>query len=392
MSVGLFSGLQRGKRPYYKEEHLLFQEALRKFLEKEAAPYFEQWEEDRLVPRSFWKKLGENGFLCPSVSEEYGGSGGDFALSLVLSEETGRIGGGLAGPGAHSNIIVPYLESFGTEEQKRKYLPGCVSGDIITAIAMTEPGTGSDLANISTTAIKNGDHYIVNGQKTFITNGIHADLVILACKTNVEAKPAHKGVSLLIIEKDMEGFSRGKKLKKVGMHAQDTAELIFEDVKVPVENLLGEEGEGFKYLMSKLQQERIMAAFGSQNGVESMLRMTINYVKEREAFGKPISKFQNTQFKLAEIATEAQLGRTFIDDLIMRHQRGEDIVTEVSMAKWWITDLARRTSVECMQLHGGYGYMEEYKIARAYRDTAISPIFAGTNEIMKVIIAKNLGL
>ena len=392
MSVLSFLDTQKAKRPYYKEEHYMFQDAIRKFLEKEAAPYFDQWEEDRLVPRSFWKKLGQNGFLCPSVSEEYGGSGGDFALSLVLSEETGRIGAGLAGPGAHSNIIVPYLESFGTEEQKRKYLPGCVSGEIITAIAMTEPGTGSDLAGITTTAIKEGNHYIINGQKTFITNGIHADLIIVACKTNLEGNPPHKGVSLLLVEKDTPGFSRGKKLKKVGMHAQDTAELIFEDVKVPVENLLGMEGEGFKYLMSKLQQERIMAAFGAQMAAEGMLRLTINYVKEREAFGKPISKFQNTQFKLAEIATEVQLGRTFLDDLIMKHLRGKDIVTEVSMAKWWITDLARRISPECMQLFGGYGYMEEYPIARRYRDIAISPIFAGTNEIMKVIIAKNLGL
>lgn len=392
MSALTFLEPHKAKRPYYSEEHLMFQDSLRKFLEKEAAPYFEQWEEERLVPRSFWKKLGQNGFLCPAVSEKYGGGGGDFALSLVLSEETARIGAGLVGPGAHSNIIVPYLESFGTEEQKQKYLPGCVSGDIITAIAMTEPGTGSDLASITTTAIKDGDHYIINGQKTFITNGIHADLIIVACKTDLEATPAHKGISLLLVEKDTAGFSRGKKLKKVGMHAQDTAELIFEDVKVPVSNLLGEEGEGFKYLMSKLQQERIMAAFGAQIATEEMLRMTIQYVKERQAFGKPISKFQNTQFKIAEMATEVQLGRTFLDELIIKHQRGENIVTEVSMAKWWITDMARRISPECMQLHGGYGYMEEYPIARKYRDIAISPIFAGTNEIMKVIISKNLGL
>ena len=392
MTVLSFLEPQKIRRPYYKEEHFMFQDSLRKFLEKEAAPYFEQWEEERLVPRSFWKKLGQNGFLCPAVSEKYGGGGGDFALSLVLSEETARIGAGLVGPGAHSNIIVPYLESFGTEEQKQKYLPGCVSGDIITAIAMTEPGTGSDLASISTTAVKEGNHYIINGQKTFITNGIHADLIIVACKTDPLANPPHKGISLLLVDKDMAGFSRGKKLRKVGMHAQDTAELIFENVKVPASNLLGQEKEGFKYLMSKLQQERILAAFGAQIAAEEMLRLTVQYVKEREAFGKPISKFQNTQFKIAEMATEVQLGRTFLDELIIKHQRGEDIVTEVSMAKWWITDMARRISPECMQLHGGYGYMEEYPIARRYRDIAISPIFAGTNEIMKVIIAKNLGL
>ena len=383
---------QNTERTYFGGEHIMFRNSLRKFLEKEAIPYFEKWEEERIVPRSFWKKLGDNGFLSPSVSEEYGGVGGDFAMSIILSEELGRIGAGLAGPGTHSNIIVPYIESFGTEEQKQKYLPGCVSGEIITAIAMTEPGTGSDLANISTTAIKDGDHYVINGQKTFITNGIHSDLVVVACKTDPHANPKHKGVSLLLVEEGTPGFSKGKKLNKVGMHAQDTSELIFEDVKVPVSNLLGEEGQGFKYLMSKLQQERILAAIGGQIAAEDMLELTIKYVKEREAFGKSISKFQNTQFKIAEIATEVMIGRTFIDRLIVRHQNGEDIVTEVSMAKWWITDMARRISSECMQLHGGYGYMEEYKIARRYRDIAVSPIFAGTNEIMKVIIAKNLGL
>ena len=383
---------KNAERPYFSEEHVMFRNSLRKFLEKEAVPYFEKWEEERLVPRSFWEKLGSNGFLCPSVSEEYGGVGGDFAMSIILSEELGRVGAGIAGPGTHSNIIVPYIESFGTEEQKEKYLPGCVSGEIVTAIAMTEPGTGSDLANIRTTAIKEGDYYVINGQKTFITNGIHSNLVVVACKTDPDAKPAHKGVSLLLVEAGTPGFSKGKKLNKVGMHAQDTSELIFEDVKVPVSNLLGEEGQGFKYLMSKLQQERILAAIGGQVAAEDMLELTIKYVKEREAFGKPISKFQNTQFKLAEIATQVMLGRTFIDQLIIRHQNGEDIVTEVSMAKWWVTDMARKISAECMQLHGGYGYMEEYKIARRYRDIAVSPIFAGTNEIMKVIIAKQLGL
>ncbi|WP_423802089.1 acyl-CoA dehydrogenase family protein [Neobacillus sp. SAB-20_R2A] len=379
-------------RPYFTEEHVMFRDSLRKFLEKEAIPYYEKWEEDRLVPRSFWTKLGENGFLCPAVSEEYGGAGGDFALSIILAEELARIGGGLSGPSTHSNIIVPYLESFGTEEQKQKYLPGCVSGEIITAIAMTEPGTGSDLANISTTAVKDGESYIINGQKTFITNGIHSDLIVVACKTDPHANPPHKGVSLILVDRGTPGFYRGRKLKKVGMHAQDTAELIFEDVKVPVSNLLGEEGKGFRYLMTKLQQERILAAIGGQVAAERMLELTLKYVKEREAFGKPIGKFQNTQFKLAEIATQVQLGRTFVDQLIVRHQNGEDIVTEVSMGKWWITDMARRISGECMQLHGGYGYMEEYEIARRYRDIAVSPIFAGTNEIMKVIIAKQLGL
>lgn len=384
--------IQKTNRPYFTEEHIMFQDSLRRFLEKEAVPFFEQWEKERIVPRTLWRKLGENGFLCPEVSEDYGGVGGDFGLSIILSEELGRVGAGLSGMGTHSNIVVPYLNSFGTDEQKQKYLPGCVSGEIITAIAMTEPGAGSDLANIRTTAIKDGDEYIINGQKTFITNGILSDLIIVACKTDPQASPPHKGVSLFLVERDTPGFSRGRKLDKVGMHSQDTAELIFEDVKVPATNLLGEEGQGFKYLMAKLQQERILAAIGGQVAAEDMLELTLQYVKEREAFGKPISKFQNTQFTLAEIATEVQVGRTFIDQLVVRHQNGEDIVTEVSMAKWWITDMARRISSQCMQLHGGYGYMEEYKVARRYRDIAVFPIFAGTNEIMKVIIAKRMGL
>ena len=392
MAKTAISDKQKKERPYYTEEHVMFRDSLRKFLEKECLPYFEQWEEERLVPREFWRKMGESGFLCPSVSEEYGGAGGDFGFSAILSEETGRIGGGMAGPGAHSGIMVPYIEAFGTAKQKNKYLPGCVSGETITAIAMTEPGTGSDLAGIKTTAVKHGDEYIINGQKTFITNGIHADVVIVACKTDVNVQPAHKGISLIIVEKDTPGFSRGRKLRKVGMHAQDTAELIFEDVKVPAENLLGNEGEGFKYLMENLQQERLLAAIGGQVAAEDMLELTLSYVKEREAFGKPIAKFQNTQFTLAEIATEVQLGRTFLNQLIHRHINGDQIETEVSMAKWWITDMARRNAPKCMQLHGGYGYMEEYKIARRYRDIAVSPIFAGTNEIMKVIIAKRMGL
>lgn len=376
----------------YSDEHVMFRDSLRRFLEKEAVPYFEQWEEDCIIPRTFWRKMGENGFICPWVSEEYGGQGTDFGFSAILGEELARVGAGLTGIGTHSNIIVPYIASFGTEEQKEKYLPKCVTGEIITAIAMTEPGAGSDLAGIKTTAIKDGDHYVINGQKTFITNGIHSDLIIVACKTDPTASPPHKGVSLLLVERDTPGFSRGRKLKKVGMHSQDTAELIFENVRVPTSNLLGEEGKGFAYLMTKLQQERLIAALNALVAAEDMLEMTIQYVKEREAFGRSISKFQNTQFKIAEMATEIQIGRTFIDDLIAKHIHSEDIVTQVSMAKWWITDMAKRVAMECMQLHGGYGYMEEYKIARRYRDIPVTSIFAGSNEIMKVIISKRLGL
>ncbi|USK61698.1 acyl-CoA dehydrogenase family protein [Peribacillus asahii] len=379
-------------RIYPSNEHLMFRGSLRKFVEKEVEPYFTQWEEERLIPRELWLKLGKQGFLCPFVDEKYGGMGVDFGFAAILSEELARVGTGLSGISLHSNVVTPYISSFGTEEQKKRFLPKFVSGELISAIAMTEPGAGSDLQNISTTAIKDGSDYIVNGQKTFITNGILSDVVLVACKTDPKATPAHRGVSLLLIERGMKGFSRGRKLDKVGMHSQDTAELIFEDVRVPASNLLGEEGKGFLYLMDKLQQERLLTAIGGIVAAEDMLDITLQYVKERQAFGKPISKFQNTQFKLAEIATLVQIGRTFVDDLIVKHMEGQDIVTEVSMAKWWLTDMARRISAECMQLHGGYGYMEEYKIARRYRDAAVAPIYAGSNEIMKIIIAKNLGM
>lgn len=345
-----------------------------------------------MVPREFWNKLGQQGFICPWIDEEYGGLGLDFAFALILHEEVARVGAELTGIGTHSNIIVPYIASFGTEEQKHKFLPGCVNGNMITAIAMTEPGAGSDLANIQTTAVKDGDHYIINGQKTFITNGIHSDLIVVACKTDPTAQPAHRGISLILVERDTPGFSRGRKLDKVGMHSQDTAELIFEDVRVPVTNLIGEEGKGFYHLMTNLQQERLLCAVNAQVAAEDMLQLTTIYVKEREAFGRPISKFQHTQFKIAEMATEIQIGRVYLDNLIQKHMQEMDIVTEVSMGKWWITDMAKRVATECMQLHGGYGYMEEYKIAKRYRDIPITSIFAGSNEIMKVIISKNLGL
>lgn len=378
--------------PYLNEDHEIFRKSLRKFLEKEAYPFYEQWEEDRIIPRSFWTKMGEQGFLCPNIEEKYGGSGVDWGFSVVINEELEKVGTGLIGIGLHNDIVVPYINSYGTEEQKQRWLPKCVTGEIITAIAMTEPGTGSDLANIKTTAKLDGDHYIVNGQKTFITNGIQSDLVVVAVKTDPTAVPKHKGVSLLVIERGAPGFSRGRKLNKVGLHSQDTAELIFEDCRVPKENLLGEEGKGFLYLMEKLQQERLLVAIGAQTASEVMLQMTIDYVKSREAFGKPISSFQNTQFKIVEMATEIQMSRTFLDQLIAEHIEGHDVVTKVSMAKWKLTENARKIAVECMQLHGGYGYMEEYEIARRFRDIPVAGIYAGTNEIMKTIIAKNLGL
>lgn len=378
--------------PYLQEEHEMFRKSLRKFLEKEAYPYYEKWEEDRLIPRSFYEKMGEQGFLCPTVDEKYGGSGVDWGFAVVIIEELEKVGSSLVGASLHNEIVVPYIVSYGTEEQKQKWLPKCVSGEMITAVAMTEPGVGSDLANIHTTAKLEGDHYIINGQKTFITNGIHADLVIVACRTDPNAVPKHKGISLIAVERGTPGFSRGRKLNKVGLHSQDTAELIFEDCKVPKENLIGKEGEGFKYLMEKLQQERLVVAISAQVACEHMLEQTIQYVKEREAFGKKISQFQNTQFKIAEMATEVEFGRAFLDKLIADHIAGKNVVTQVSMAKWKLTENARKIAMECMQLHGGYGYMEEYEIARRFRDVPVAGIYAGTNEIMKVIIAKNLGL
>ncbi|MEG0383756.1 MAG: acyl-CoA dehydrogenase family protein [Solibacillus sp.] len=379
-------------RSYYTEQHIMFRDSLRRFLDKEAKPHYEQWEENRLIPQSFWRKMGDQGFLCPWVEEKYGGMGADFLFTLILSEELRRVGAGLGGIGVHSSIVAPYLHNFGTEEQKQKYFPGLMSGDTIIAVAMTEPGAGSDLASIQTTAIKDGDSYIINGQKTFISNGILSGLIVVVCKTDPHAVPAHKGISLFLVESDTPGFSRGRKLDKVGMHSQDTSELVFEDVRVPASNLLGVEGGGFYHLMKELQQERIIAAAGSQIAAEDMLNMTIEYVKERKAFGQSIGSFQNTQFKLAEMATQVHLGRTLVDSLVIKHMEGQDINSEVAMAKWWITDNTRKMAPECMQLHGGYGYMEEYKIARYYRDVAVAPIFAGSNEIMKVIIAKGLGL
>lgn len=380
------------ERSYLREEHDIFRRSLRKFLEKEAYPYYEQWEREQQVPRSFWKKAGEQGYLCPWADEKYGAFQADFGYTTVINEEFERIGTGMVGFGLHNDIVMPYIASYGTDAQKDAWLPGAITGDLISAIAMTEPGAGSDLAAIKTTAVKDGDDYILNGEKTFITNGYTADLVVVVCKTDPQANPAHKGISLVVVEAGSSGFTKNKKLLKVGQHANDTCELIFEDVRVPASNLLGEAGKGFYYLMEKLQQERLMVAIQSITASEIMLDLTIDYVKQRKAFGQNISQFQNTQFKLAEMKTEIQIGRTFVDRLIDDHVAGKNVVTEVSMAKWWTTDLAKKVAGECMQLHGGYGYMEEYEIARRYRDVAVSSIYAGSNEIMKVIIAKNMGL
>jgi len=375
----------------YSDEHRIFRQMLRKFLEREVIPHVEEWEEAGIVPRSAWKKMGEQGFLCTAVPEEYGGAGGDFLYSVTVSEEIVKTNhGGLAAP-LHSDVVVPYIVTFGSEEHKKKYLPGCVSGDIITAIAMTEPNTGSDLAAIKTTAVEQGDQVVINGQKTFISNGINCDLLVLAARDPAVDNP-HRAVDLYLVEAGTPGFEKGRKLKKVGWHSQDTAELYFTDCRIPVANRLGAKGSGFINLMLKLQQERIMCCIGAVAAAEYMLEITIQYCKERKAFGKPLSKFQNTQFEIVEMAADVKLGRTFLDKLIADHMEGKEIVVDVSMAKFWTTDMASRVADRCLQLHGGYGYCEEYPIARAWRDIRVTRIFAGTNEIMKTIAARFMGL
>jgi acyl-CoA dehydrogenase len=375
----------------YTDEHRIFRQTLRKYLEKEITPHAEEWEEAGIVPREAWKKMGDQGFLCTAVPEEYGGAGGDFLYSVIVAEEMARTNFNGLMASLHSDIIVPYIVSFGSEAQKKKYLPGCVSGAIITAIAMTEPNTGSDLAAIRTTAVEQGGEIVFNGQKTFISNGINCDLLILAAKDPAVANP-HQAVDLFIVEAGTPGFEKGRQIKKIGWHSQDTAELYFTDCRVPAGNRLGEKGSGFLKLMLKLQQERLMCAIGAQAGAELMLEMTIQYCKERVAFGRPISKFQHTQFEIVEMATDIRLGRTFLDKLIVDHMEGKDIVVDVSMSKFWITDMACRVADRCVQLHGGYGYCEEYPIARAWRDIRVTRIFAGTNEIMKMICARFMGL
>lgn len=375
----------------YTEEHRIFRESVRKFLEKEVSPYVEEWEEARIVPRSIWKKMGDQGFLCMDVPEEYGGLGADFLYSVIIGEELPRTNfAGLAAP-LHSDIVVPYITAFASEELKKKYLPGCVSGDTITAIAMTEPNTGSDLAAIRTNFVEDGDSFVINGQKTFISNGLNCDLLILTAK-DFKVEDPHGSLSLFLVPAGTPGFEKGKKIKKIGMHSQDTAELYFNDCRIPKDHILGDRGMGFYMLMVKLQQERLVCAIGAVAAAEYILEVTLPYVKARTAFGKPISKFQANQFKIVEMATEIKLGRTFVDKLVADHMEGKNIVTEVSMAKYWTTDMAHRVADHCLQLHGGYGYCEEYPIARAWRDTRVMSIFAGTNEIMKTIVAKMMGL
>jgi alkylation response protein AidB-like acyl-CoA dehydrogenase len=378
------------KRNLFNEEHEMFRHAVRRFVEKEIAPFHAQWEEEGMVSREAWLKAGAQGFLGLDVPESYGGGGvKDFRYNAILNEELIRVGASGAAFGLHNDVIVPYLIAYSNDEQKARWLPKVCSGEAITAIAMTEPNTGSDLASVRTTAIRAGDDYIVNGQKTFISSGLLADLVVVVVKTNPEQK--HSGISLLVVEAGMEGFRRGRKLEKIGMHAQDTAELFFDNVRVPVANRLGEEGQGFLYLMQQLAQERLSIAVIAAAACEVALEHTITYCKERTAFGRPIGTFQNSRFKLAEMKTEAQIARVFVDRCIEELNDGQLTAEDAAMAKWWTTELQQKIISQCLQLHGGYGYMLEYPIAKMFIDSRVQTIYGGMNEIMKEIIGRAMG-
>ncbi len=375
-------------RTVYDAEHELFRDNVRKFLEAEAVPYHDQWEEDGQVDRELWRKAGEQGFLAPMVPEDDGGFGVDFRYNAIVAEEVSRLGLSGIGWSLHSDIAVPYITAYGSDYLKQKYLPGCISGDIITAIAMTEPGTGSDLQSVATTAVLDGDEYVLNGSKTFITNGQLADLVIVVAKTDPAG--GAKGTSLLLVEAGTPGFEKGRNLKKVGMKAQDTSELFFRNCRVPKENLLGHEGMGFVYLMQELAQERLSVGVGAIASCEAVLQQTLAYVQERKAFGKPILAFQNTQFKLAELDAEITQARVFVDKCLELHIEGKLDAVTAAKVKLLTTELQGRVCDECLQLHGGYGFMWEYPVARAFADARVQRIYAGTNEIMKLIIGRAL--
>jgi acyl-CoA dehydrogenase len=377
-------------RTLFTPEHETFRDSVRRFLEAEVKPFDEGWQEQGYADKAVWKKAGANGFLCMSMPEAYGGSGADKLFSVVLIEEQARINNSSLGWGLHSEIVAPYLLNYGSEALKKKYLPKMAAGEMVGAIAMSEPGAGSDLQAIKTTAIRKGDKYVVNGSKTFITNGWNCDLVIVVAKT--DPSKGAKGTSLVVVDTSMKGFSKGKRLKKMGLKGQDTAELFFDSVEVPAENLLGQENNGFIYLMQELPWERMQIAIGAAAKCEAALGWTIAYVNERKAFGKPVAGFQNTRFKLAEIATEVQVMRVFVDrcmELLL--EKKLDTAT-ASMAKLWATDMEGKVLDECLQLHGGYGFMWEFPISQAYVDARVTRIYGGTNEIMKEVISRSLGL
>ena len=375
----------------YTDAHNAFRERLRVFLEKEITPFGDQWEKDGIVPKSAWQKMGQGGFLCPDVPVEYGGMGGDFLHAFIAAEEMAATGiTGLATP-LHSDIVVPYMSSFGSEELKKRFLPGCVSGDIITAVAMTEPGAGSDLASIATTAVEEGDDVVIDGSKTFISNGLNADLVVVAAKDPAVENP-YEALSLYVVESDTPGFSTGRHLEKMGMWSQDTAELFFSKCRIPIKNRLGDKGMGFLMLMDKLQQERLVCAIMGVTGAERILDWTMDYCKQTTVSGKPLSKSQAVQFALVEMSTEVRLGRTFVEKLVADHMEKKEIIADTSMAKYWTTEMLNRVANRCLDLCGDFGTLEKCKIVRAWRDAKIMTIFAGTNEVMKNIAAKFMGL
>ncbi|MGH8861812.1 MAG: acyl-CoA dehydrogenase family protein [Jatrophihabitantaceae bacterium] len=378
-------------RPAWSDDDIeAFRDLARTFFEKECAPNEARWNDQQHVDRETWTKAGELGLLCPSVPAEYGGGGGTFAHEAVVAEEQIRALTGSLGTAVHSTIVAHYILNYGTEDQKHRWLPRLASGEFIGAIAMTEPGTGSDLQNVTSKAIRDGDEYVLDGSKTFISNGFLANLIIVVAKTDPD--DAGAGISLLVVETDgADGFARGRVLKKIGQHGQDTSELFFDGVRVPAANLLGEtEGQGFIQLMQQLAQERLVLAVGAIAAIEVTLDLTLKYTKDRQAFGKPVFQFQNTKFKLAEVATTAKIGRVFIDDCIAKHLAGELDIPTASMAKWWLTQMQCDVADECLQFFGGYGYMAEYPISRLYTDARIQKIYGGTNEIMKEIISRFL--
>jgi acyl-CoA dehydrogenase len=378
-------------RPAWMSEDLvLLEDQARRFIAAEFAPHLDQWHEQHFYPREVWTKAGAAGLLCASIPEEYGGSGGTFAHDAVIDREYSLAGFDSFGAPLHSGIVAPYILQYGTDEQKRRWLPKLATGELVGAIAMSEPGTGSDLQGVRTTAKKSGNGYVLNGSKTFITNGQHANLVIVVAKT--DPKQGAKGVSLMVVETaDASGFRRGRKLKKLGMDSADTSELFFENVTLPAESLLGiEEGQGFYQLMKELPQERLIVSVHAVAMIERAIALTVDYVKQRQAFGKKIIEFQNTQFVLAECKSEATVAKVFLDHCIERHVKGELDTVTASMAKYWLTDLLGKIVDRCLQLFGGYGYMDEYPISRLYRDARVMRIYAGTNEIMKLLIARSL--
>jgi alkylation response protein AidB-like acyl-CoA dehydrogenase len=381
------------RRTLFTDEQDSYRDSFRRFLTEEACPHYPDWERDGIVPRELYAKAAALGFVAMAVPERYGGAGvDDFRFNVVIGEEAALaqlVGFGL-GLTLHNDVCLPYLLSYASEEQRERWLPAVANGEVILAIAMTEPGTGSDLAGIKTTAIRSDGHYLLNGAKTFITNGINSDLVIVAVKT--DPRERHRGISLLLVERDMDGFDRGRNLDKIGQHSQDTAELFFDNVAVPVANLLGEEGEGFRYLVSNLAQERLSIAIGALGAARAGLSTTLEYVRGREAFGQTIASFQNTRFQLAECHAEIEVAQTFLDRAVEALGRGELTAHDAAIAKWWSTELQGRVLDRCVQLHGGYGVMAEYGIARAWADARATRIFGGTNEIMREIIGRSLGL